>query len=245
MKPRTKISYEGNSRKDAIKAYYANNKSLKEEIIATRGRLINEAGTYIKAIQVHNSTHDYGVGFFGSVRLLVPVIEHLTFILYGNKKADSRNKVLKDLGVAYPSIVWHIFRHPLMHGDEPCQITIGNQIVTWYIQLYNQSHRYEVMDSHHRQTDGKSLPGPIVIHLDIIKLYNDMLSYMQELAYNLNEKKQTFTIRETVLMKTKTKKIRSGKGYKLTKKTVNEDVQKELKNLRELYNITCIVFNTT
>lgn len=231
MKPKRNITYEGAGRKDAIKAYYTVNKSLKDEIIATRGRLINEAGTYFNAIQTHNCTHAYGVGFFGSVRLLVPVIEHLTFILYGNKKAESRVHVLKDLGIEYPSIVWHIFRHPLIHGDEPCQITIGSQIVTWYIQLYNQPHYYEVMQGHKRQSDGKSLPGPIVIHLDLVKLYNDMLHYMQQLIDNSDEKKQTFTIRETVLMKTKTKKVKSGNGYKLTRRQVNQDVQKEINRL--------------
>lgn len=227
-----KIIYENGNRKNSIKAYYLQPTSLKDELIKIRGRLINEAGTYIEAILNHNKTHNYEVGFFGSVRVIVPIIDHLTFIIYRDRSRKSRNKLLKDLGIKYPELVWHIFRHSLIHGDVPCQITMGKQVITWFIKLHNTEHEYEILNGNFKSSTNRPLETPIVIHLDIIKLYNDLVNYLETLSNNTSKSKKTYLIIDTVLMKTKSKKVKKGNKIMRNTKKVNKEVLEEIKLIK-------------
>lgn len=197
---------------------------LLDQLNSIKKRLENEAGSYVEMLHVRNQTEPQ-VGFFSMVRLIMPVIEHIGKVIYGNK-SHSKIKLLKELGIEYPVLVWEMYRHSLIHNDEMRQITIGNQTVSWFISLRNADHYYEYYKNKVRNArTGKLLPKPIIIHLDMFTLYDSLHEFLTNQISEVSPTKKVEIETEVVYKKT-VKKNKSGK-----RKKVNVDLQKELNEL--------------
>lgn len=85
------------------------------------GRLRNEVAICLESYKTFNDTNKGSIGYWGLIRLLMPVVEAFGKAKYYPNIKDSweySSKVLKELGLAYPKIAWKLFRDCLIHDDE-------------------------------------------------------------------------------------------------------------------------------
>lgn len=95
--------------------------SAKEAYQAILDRLLNDV---VPPMEVYKNT---GVGNWASIRMMAPVIEALA-----KNNTGKRNKLLKEIGIEYPTIFWAMYRHGLMHNDTmPQSIQLGEKSIGW------------------------------------------------------------------------------------------------------------------
>lgn len=128
-----------------------------------------------------------GKGFWGMIRLLMPVVEAVGYVQYkelgtGRKRAS---KVLEDLNVPFPNLSWLLFRNCLLHGDEILPLVNQEQekYAGWRLS-WGGSH--------------SSVDKEIVI--DIEKLYYDLYAYIEQLIEG-SKPEETVTLEATHLSK--------------------------------------------
>jgi hypothetical protein len=140
-----------------------------------KGRLVNDVGTYFKAVDVEGANGNM-VGFWGSARLIFPVIEAVAKTIYRRtKKADKRvARLLKKLGVQYPNVVWQMYRNSLSHSDHLVHITKGTKTINWSVTASAGG----VSTGH--------IFGAGTIHIDTRRLYEDFLAFLDEEIANAN-----------------------------------------------------------
>jgi len=231
---KTKKFYDFDKREKSSKIYYGERRNLIEELEKTKERLINDVGIYFDAINQTYQSEAKKVGFFGSIRLLVPVIEHLTFLLYQSRNAIFRDKVLLELGLKYPEITWQIFRHPLIHGDEMGVINMGNQTIRWGIAMNNEPHFYKVtLGDIKSPTTSIIIDPPIDIVLDTLYLYNSLVIYISDKIKNSSPEQTTYIIIDTRLFQSKTHKKKNGKRSIPRKQ--NTAIKKEIRMFKRTY----------
>jgi hypothetical protein len=128
-------------------------------------RLNDEVGTYFQMLEEHNKKSARKVGFWSSIRIIMPIIEAISHIL-GEKPQDFLGK---HLDVKTPYLVWDLFRHSLIHGDYIQHAKYGNKDIGWGVALIGVGH---VIQSQH-------------IGIDPIYLYKKLKEYLnQEIAKN-------------------------------------------------------------
>ncbi len=144
----------------------------KQYLEGVKGRLVNDVGTYFTAIDVEGSNGNM-VGFWGSARLIFPVIEATAKTIYRpSGKEDNRvPRLLQKLGIPYPNIVWQMYRDSLAHSDHLVHITKGSRTIGW-----------SVTASAGGISTGHIFAGSTV-HIDTRRLYEDFLTFLdQEIA---------------------------------------------------------------
>jgi len=123
------------------------------------GRLKNDAGAYIEFVTERNASNPEGIGFWGSVRLLMPVIEAIS-----NAYHIKPESLLAELGVRTPKLVWVLFRHSLIHNDFLQHGRYNETDASWGLSFFGMNHI--IQDE--------------VIGLDLRTLYNDLVSYLEK-----------------------------------------------------------------
>ncbi len=148
------------------------------------GRLKNDVGTYLDFVIKRGTATGVGVGFWGSVRLLMPVIEAVCNA-YPQYKQKQANFLANELGVAAPNLVWTIFRHSLIHNDI-IQYGAYNGITTsWSLMMFGRDHTIKQQQ----------------IGLDTLKLYNDLVSFLEREVAACNDTDEVEVIRGVVWSK--------------------------------------------
>jgi len=112
--------------------------------------------------QVFYKTHR-GVGFYGGVRLLFPIVETLGKIYHPGSEHSGPYFFTNELHYPVSFLLWEMYRNGLMHGDEPGTVEYNEQIVSWSISI-----------------GGVCSVGGHRIQLDIARLYSDLDLFLAE-----------------------------------------------------------------
>ncbi len=139
--------------------------SKTEFLQSALNRLDDDVGTFFTLFEEHNKKNLRKVGFWASIRLLMPIIEAISHIV-GEKPQD----FLKNhLDVATPYLAWDLFRHSLIHGDYLQHAKYQNKEVGWGVIFIGVGH---VIGHEH-------------LGIDPIYLYKNLREYLeQEVAKN-------------------------------------------------------------
>ena len=93
--------------------------SKSQYLEGVKERLINDVGTYFTMVDIESSKGNM-VGFWGSARLIFPVVEAVSKTIYrkGKGKGDDVRvpRLLKQLNIPYPDVVWQMYRNSLAHS---------------------------------------------------------------------------------------------------------------------------------
>ena len=130
-------------------------------------RLINDVGTYFSMIDIEGSKGNM-VGFWGSARLIFPVIEATAKTIYRKGKGDDVRvpRLLKQLSIPYPDVVWQMYRNSLAHSDHLVHISRGSRTINWSVTASAGG----VSTGHFFMHDQ--------VHIDTRRLYEDFLSFL-------------------------------------------------------------------
>lgn len=98
-------------------------------------RLNDEVGTYFELLDKHHELSARKVGFWSSLRMLMPIIEAIAHVM-----DKSPQELLGNLDVQTPYLVWDLFRHSLIHGDVLQHAKYGSKEVGWGVGLNGFTH---------------------------------------------------------------------------------------------------------
>ena len=88
--------------------------NYKIQLESIRTRLQNDVGTIFGLIDTYNSNHEAKIGFFSSIRMLMPIIDSLATL-----QGIDPEEVFGGLdGVPVPHLMWNLYRDMFMHNDE-------------------------------------------------------------------------------------------------------------------------------
>lgn len=128
-------------------------------------RLTDDVGTILKLIEEHNKNSDRKIGFWASLRMIMPIVEAISHVI----GETSQNFLGNHLGITTPHLTWDLFRHSLMHGDYLQHGKYQSKDVSWGVLMMGQGH---IIASEH-------------IGIDVISLYQDLKRYLEnEVAKN-------------------------------------------------------------
>ena len=144
--------------------------SRKDYLTGVRDRLVNDVLIYFDKLDDEAKNGSF-VGFWGSARLIFPVIEAVAKTIYKpSRKTGEDNRVqklLRSLDVEYPELVWQMYRNSLAHNDHLAHIEYGKRSVKWSVTT----------------SAGGAIMGHIfkdgVIHIDTRKLFNDFYNFLE------------------------------------------------------------------
>lgn len=122
-------------------------------------RLKDDVGTILDLIVDHNSKNQRQIGFWASVRMLMPIVESIARVVYEEPWEFLENH----LDVTTPSLAWQMFRHSLTHGDLMRHAEWQGERVSWGIDLNGNGHIIK---------SGQ-------LHLDMKYLYEKLVGYLQ------------------------------------------------------------------
>lgn len=137
-------------------------------LAGVKTRLVNDVGTYFAAIDTEGANGNM-VGFWGgSARLIFPVIEAVSKTIYRRSGKDDKRvvRLLRQLHIPYPNIVWQMYRNSLSHSDHLVHITRGNKTIGWSITASAGG----ISTGH--------IFGSGTIHIDTRRLYEDFLAFL-------------------------------------------------------------------
>lgn len=144
-----------------------------------KGRLENDIGPYFECIEEIYRQTGRGVGFWALTRMIFPVIEAVATTVFRKSKADIPPvRLLRQLGLRYPKLVWEMYRNVLMHGDELLVATYRGWTVAWSVAI----------GGGHSSDHGG-------LQIDLRKLYNDMLQYLDDEANDPQNKGKSVWIK--------------------------------------------------
>jgi hypothetical protein len=139
----------------------------KTYLVGVLGRLENDVGTYLECVSIKNEETGVGIGFWGSLRLLMPVVEALA-----NTYEVKPETILKDnLNVKTPKLVWVMYRHTLAHNDLPQHGRYGTTEATWGVSMFGSNH---IIQNE-------------VVSIDVAKLYKDLVAFLKNEIRNSND----------------------------------------------------------
>ncbi len=131
----------------------------KEFLEGALARLQDDVGTILDLIIEHNKSNSRGIGFWASIRLLMPPKEAIAVVV-GEEPWEFLENYLD---VTTPSLAWQMFRHSLIHGDLMRNAKWNNKKVSWGIDLMGNGHIIK---------SGQ-------LHLDAKYLYDKLVDYLQ------------------------------------------------------------------
>lgn len=139
----------------------------KQYLEGVKGRLINDVGTYFSTIDDEGSKGNM-VGFWGSARLIFPVIEAVAKTIYRKGKGEDNRvpRLLKQLNIPYPDVVWQMYRNSLAHSDHLVHISKGSRTINWSVTASAGG----VSTGHFFMHDQ--------VHIDTRRLYEDFLAFI-------------------------------------------------------------------
>lgn len=130
-----------------------------EFLRAVFNRLKDDVGTIFKLLEEHNKNSARKVGFWASIRLLMPIVEAIAHV-----ESKSPQEFLRvSLGIKTPYLAWDLFRHSLIHGDYMQHAKYQTKQVGWGISFIGVGH---VICSEH-------------IGIDTIYLYRRLCNYLE------------------------------------------------------------------
>ena len=139
-------------------------RTRKEYLEGVKSRLINDVGSYFTVIDIEGGKGNY-IGFWGSARLIFPVIEAVADTIY---RKNGKERLLKELNIEYPEIVWQMYRNSLAHTDRLIHIKKGNRTIIWSVTA----------------SAGGLMIGHIfkgnTVHIDTRRLYEDFLAFLDK-----------------------------------------------------------------
>lgn len=128
-------------------------------------RLQDDVGTILNLIETHNQSNPRQIGFWASVRMLMPIVEAIAEVVGERPREFLENH----LDVTTPSLAWQMFRHSLSHGDLMRHAIWQGKKVGWGIDLTGNGHIIKVGQ----------------LHLDMKYLYDKLVDYLKsEIAKN-------------------------------------------------------------
>jgi len=141
--------------------------SKSQYLEGVKERLINDVGTYFSMVDVEGSKGNM-VGFWGSARLIFPVVEAVSKTIYRKGKGDDIRvpRLLKQLNIPYPDVVWQMYRNSLAHSDHLVHISKGSRTINWSVTASAGG----ISTGHFFLHDQ--------VHLDTRRLYEDFLSFL-------------------------------------------------------------------
>lgn len=144
--------------------------SKKQYLKGVKGRLINDVGVYFAMIDDEGSRGN-GVGFWGSARLIFPVIEAVAKTIYRKRGTDDLRvvRLLGELNISYPNMVWHMYRNSLAHSDCLAYITRGrSKTINWSVTASAGG------------AIGEHAFNRNAVHIDTRRLYEDFLTLLDK-----------------------------------------------------------------
>lgn len=133
-------------------------------LYGVKGRLINDVGPYIELVKKVYDETGKGTGFWALARMIFPVVDAVASRIYKKGKQRKPVKLLQKLKVPCPNLVWEIYRHSLIHGDQPRTAVYRKKKVAWRVSIGEGTH--ERHNTH--------------IAIDLEKCYQDFLIFLDE-----------------------------------------------------------------
>lgn len=130
-----------------------------EFLKGTLARLEDDVGSIFNYLDQHNRTSARQVGFWASIRLLMPPIEAVAEAV----EEEPWEFLANHLDVTTPGLVWQMFRHSLTHGDLLGHAIYGSKRVNWGVDLSGIGH----------------IIRSGIIHLDTKYLYEKLTDYLK------------------------------------------------------------------
>ena len=94
-------------------------------------RLNDDVGTCLKLIKDHNQKNSRKIGYWISIRIIMPIVETISRTL-GIKTEE----LLKNMGIDTPYLMWDMFRNSLMHSDQLSSARYENIIeIGWSLSI--------------------------------------------------------------------------------------------------------------
>lgn len=123
-------------------------------------RLNDDVGAILDLIKTHNANSDRKIGFWASLRMVLPVIEAIAHVAGETPQNFMRNY----LEISTPHLAWDLFRHSLIHGDYLQHGKYQSKDVSWGVLMVGQGH---IISSEH-------------IGIDVITLYQKLKEYLEK-----------------------------------------------------------------
>ncbi len=120
----------------------------------------NDISNYIKG---KNDPEKYD--HFNALRIINPILEIASKIEFANENKDSMIFLLEKLGIPEPEIFFYMFRHGLAHGLRPFKVQNDKDLKKDWAISYSGKH-----------FNGEYSMGP-----NVIKLYEDLKSYLESI----------------------------------------------------------------
>ena len=130
-----------------------------EYLQAALEKLNNDVGTISQLIEEHNKTSARKIGFWASIRIIMPIVEAISHVV----GESPQNFLSNHLNVTTPYLTWDLFRHSLMHGDYLQHGKYQSKDVSWGVLMLGQGH---IITSEH-------------IGIDVVSLYQDFKEYLE------------------------------------------------------------------
>lgn len=130
-----------------------------EFLRAVLERLTDDVGTILKLIEEHNKNSGRKIGFWASLRMIIPIVEAISHVI----GETPQNFLGNHLGITTPHLTWDLFRHSLMHGDYLQHGKYQQKDISWGVLMMGQGH---IITSEH-------------IGIDVIRLYQDLKKYLE------------------------------------------------------------------
>lgn len=137
-------------------------------------RLCDDVGPYLDIVRRPNTKNNY-FGNFALIRMTMPIIDTIG-------KAEQREpwSVLKDMKIPLPRLTWSMFRHGLIHNENPIIITWGKREVSWVLSPFGM-----MIQTH---------PSTNEVHIDCTELYNRLCTYLENSIQTKDHKRAKQTI---------------------------------------------------
>lgn len=127
---------------------------------ASLNKLQDDVGTIFKLLEQHNKQSVRKVGFWASMRLIMPIVEAVSRVA-----GETPQEFLKNhLEITTPDLAWDLFRHSLIHGDYMQHARYQHKEVGWGIAFIGVGH---VITSGH-------------VGIDAIHLYKKLAEFLSD-----------------------------------------------------------------
>jgi hypothetical protein len=156
-----------------------------EFLSEVRQRLEADITPYLTTIQTIHDQTGRGVGFWALARMIFPVVEAVSSVLYrtGKKQKERRPvRLLRQLGFEYPNLVWEMYRHTLMHTDEMASASYMGRRVNWGIAVGN-GHLWD--------------EGTGYLQVDVKELFADFLEFLKRMESDRRSATKSLWVKES------------------------------------------------
>lgn len=103
---------------------------------ASLNKLQDDVGTILELLKEHNKQSTRKIGFWASIRMIMPIIEAVAQV------ADEKPQefLINHLEITTPNLTWDLFRHSLIHGDYMQHAKYQSKEIGWGIAFIGVGH---------------------------------------------------------------------------------------------------------